>query len=192
MAEILLLHHAQGRTEGVLEFAEEIRQEGHTVHTPDLYGGGRTFDTLEEGVAYAEETGFEQLIDRGERAAALLPKGIVYAGLSLGVMPAQKLAQTREGARGALFFYSCIPSSYFGEWPTGLPVQIHGMQGDPLFTTEGDLEAARALVDSSDRAELFLYPGDRHIFADPSLDSYDEDAALLLKGRVLQFLGSLD
>src|SRR5262245_44898688 len=103
MAEVLLFHHAQGRTAGVIAFADRLRAAGHTVHTPDLYEG-LTFQQLEAGVAHAHSVGFEKLIARGVATADQLPQSIVYAGFSLGVMPAQKLAQTRPGARGALLF----------------------------------------------------------------------------------------
>jgi dienelactone hydrolase len=188
MAEVLLFHHAQGQTEGFAAFADELRRAGHIVHAPDLYDG-RTFPTLEEGVAYAEQIGFGEIIERGVRAADDLPEELVYAGFSLGVLPAQKLAQTRPGARGALLFYSCVPTSEFGtSWPAEVPVQIHGMDADPFFVGEGDIDAARALVESTDQAELFLYPGSEHYFADSSLPSYDADAAALLSRRVLDFL----
>jgi dienelactone hydrolase len=188
MAEVLLFHHAQGQTAGFEAFADELRQAGHTVHTPDLYDG-RTFDSIDEGMAYVEEIGFGEIIQRGERAANALPDELVYAGFSLGVVPAQKLAQTRPGARGALLFYSCVPTSEFGtSWPADVPVQIHGMDADPIFVGEGDIDAARAIVDSTEHAELFLYPGEQHYFADSSLPSYDEAAATLLTQRVLAFL----
>jgi dienelactone hydrolase len=188
MAEVLLFHHAQGRTEGFEAFADELRRAGHTVHTPDLFDG-RTFPSIEEGMAYASEIGFpEEILERGARAANDLPDELVYAGFSLGVLPAQKLAQTRGGARGALLFYSCVPPEFFGEWPAGVPVQIHGMDADPVFVGEGDIEAARELVASAEQAELFLYPGDQHYFADSSLPSYDPDATALLTERVLEFL----
>ena len=190
MAEVLLFHHALGQTAGFNEFADELRHAGHTVHAPDLYDG-RTFATLDEGVAYAEEVGFGEIIERGERAASALPEELVYAGFSLGVLPAQKLAQTRAGARGALLFYSCVPTSEFGtSWPADVPVQIHGMDADPIFVGEGDVDAARAIVDSTEQAELFLYRGSEHYFADSSLPSYDADAAALLIRRVLDFLRS--
>jgi dienelactone hydrolase len=190
MAEVLLFHHAQGQTEGFHAFADELRRAGNTVHTPDLLDG-RTFGSIEEGMAYAEELGFpDEIIERGERAAGELPSELVYAGFSLGVVPAQKLAQTRPGARGALFFYSCVPTKFFGGWPEGVPVQIHGMDADPIFVGEGDVDAARELVDSTENAELFLYPGDQHYFADSSLPSYDAAATALLTRRVLDFLGT--
>jgi dienelactone hydrolase len=192
MAEVLLFHHALGQTAGFHAFADELRRAGHTVHTPDLFDG-RTFGSIDEGIAYAGEVGFGEIIERGERAAGELPSELVYAGFSLGVIPAQKLAQTRAGARGALFFYSCVPTSEFGTpWPADVPVQIHGMDADPIFVDEGDLDAARALVESTEHAELFLYPGDQHYFADSSLPSYDEGAATLLTKRVLAFLEQRD
>ena len=188
MAELLLFHHAQGQTTGFHAFADELRKAGHTVHTPDLFDG-RTFATLEEGMAYAQQLGFpDEILARGERAAEALPHALVYGGFSLGALPAQKLAQTRPGAQGALLFYACVPTEFFGAWPAGVPVQIHGMDNDPVFVGEGDIDAARQLVDSTDDAELFLYPGDQHYFADSSLPSYDPDATALLTQRALDFL----
>ena len=188
MAEVLLFHHAQGQTEGFHAFADELRGAGHTVHTPDLFDG-RTFGSIDEGLAYVGEAGFGAILERGVSAADDLPEGLVYAGFSLGVLPAQRLAQTRPGARGALLFYSCVPVSEFGEaWPEGVPVQIHGADADPFFVDEGDVDAARELVASAEDAELFLYPGDQHYFADSSLPSYDEGATKLLTERVLAFL----
>ncbi len=191
MAEILLFHHAHGLTPGVLAFADDLRAAGHTVHTPDLYAG-RTFATVQEGVAHAQEIGFGEVIGRGVAAAEGLPAGLVYAGFSLGVLPTQALAQNRPGARGALLFAATVPVTEFGpSWPEGVPVQIHAMDHDPFFVDEGDIDAARALVADTDDAELFLYPGDRHLFADSSLPDYDEAAATLQLERVLTFLADL-
>jgi dienelactone hydrolase len=192
MAEVVLFHHAQGLTPGVAAFADELRRAGHTVHAPDLYDG-RTFATLEEGLSYAEEIGFDEVTERGIQAAEALPAELVYAGFSLGLGPAQRLAQTRPGARGALLFYACLPVSEFGpSWPAGVPVQIHAMESDPEFDNGWDLPAARALVEEAEDGELFLYPGDQHLFADSSLPSYDADAAALLGQRVLNFLDRID
>ena len=187
MAEVLLFHHAHGLTDGVRGFADELRAAGHTVHAPDLYGG-RVFDDLDQGLAFVEEIGFGEIIERGGRAAEALPAELVYAGFSLGVVPAQMLTQNRPGARGALFFHACVPASEFGAWPPGVPVQIHAMEADPFFLEEGDIDAARELAGSVQQGELFLYPGDQHLFADRSLASYDAEAAALLTRRVLDFL----
>jgi dienelactone hydrolase len=153
---------------------------------------GRTFETLDEGLDYARGVGFGNVIARGTAAADGLPAELVYAGFSLGVMPAQELAQTRPGARGALLFESCAPTSEFGSgWPDGVPVQVHGMDNDPFFAEEGgDLDAARALAEEAEDAELFLYPGNVHLFADSSLASYDAKAAALLTERALDFLSA--
>ena len=186
MAEVVLYHHIQGLTEGVRAFADQLRQAGHTVHTPDLFGG-RTFDAIEEGMAFAREAGFGALAERGVAAAQGFGPDAVYAGFSFGVMPAQQLAQTRPGARGALLMSGCLPISEFGDaWPEGVPVQVHGKEADPFFAE--DLEVAQALVDSTDQAELFVYPGAEHLFADSSLPAYDAAAAALLTERVLAFL----
>ena len=188
MTEIALFHHALGLTPGVVAFADTLRSAGHTVHAPDLFEG-RTFASIEEGVGYAREVGFGEIMSRASRAVEPLPRELVYIGFSLGVVPAQMLAQTREGARGAVLCYSCLPVSEFGEvWPAGVPVQIHGMDADPYFADEGDLDAARDLVSTTDEAELFLYSGDQHYFADTTLPSYRPEAAELLTRRVLEFL----
>lgn len=194
MSEVLLFHHVQGLTEGVMAFADELRRGGHTVHAPDLFDGER-FPTVREGMAWVGEIGFGNLIERGVRTADDLPDRLVYAGFSFGVLPAQSLAQTRPGALGALLFESCVPVSEFGDtWPVGVPVQVHGMDADPFFAGEGDIDAARSLVEEagvSARAELFVYPGDSHLFADSSLPSYDSEASALLMVRVLDFLDGL-
>jgi len=186
MTEVVLYHHVQGLTDGMGSFADELRQAGHTVHTPDLFDG-RTFATIEEGMSYAREAGFEALVERGLAAAEEIRPDSVYAGFSFGVMPAQQLAQTRRGALGAVLMCGCLPVSEFSEvWPTAVPVQVHGKEADEFFAE--DLEAARALVDSAEDAELFLYPGEEHLFADSSLAGYDAEAAALLTERVLAFL----
>jgi dienelactone hydrolase len=190
MAEVLLFHHAQGLTPGVRAFADTLRAGGHTVHTPDLFEG-RTFASIDEGMAHIQEAGFDDLRARGVRTVDGLPAELVYAGFSFGVLPAQQLAQTRPGARGALLCHACLPITgdwAFGPWPDGVPVQIHGMDADPIFVGEGDIDAAREIVATVDDAELFLYPGDQHYFADSSLPSYDAGATELLTRRVLAFL----
>lgn len=183
MAEILLFHHAQGLTEGCLAFADELRVAGHVVRTPDVYEG-RTFGTLAEGIAHAKSVGFDTLADRGTAAAEGMPAELVYAGFSLGVMPAQKLAQTRPGARGALLLHGCADPSYFGPWPGGVRAQIHTMTDDDW----GDADVGRAMADAIADVELFLYPGSQHLFTDRSLAEYDEAAAALVMDRALDFL----
>jgi dienelactone hydrolase len=192
MAEVVLFHHVQGLTDGIHAFAEELRAGGHTVHTPDLFDGAHP-TTIEGGIAFAQSIPDETLTDRVDRALAGLPPDLVYAGFSFGAGTAQGLAQTRPGARGALLYESCIPITgewAFGPWPDGVPVQIHGMDKDPIFALEGDLDAARELVETigPELGQLFLYPGDRHLFADSSLPSYDPDAAALVIERSRELL----
>jgi dienelactone hydrolase len=194
MTEVVLYHHIQGLTEGVRSFAEELRQAGHTVHTPDLFDG-RTFATMDEAFAWVREAG-DSLDAKADGAAQALSDGLVYAGISWGVGAAQRLAQTRSGARGALLYEACFPITgeyAFGPWPIGLPVQIHGKAEDEFFARDGDIDFARDLVAAvgPDHAELFVYPGNEHLFVDSSLPSYDADAAALVTQRTRQFLSVL-
>lgn len=189
MAEIVLYHHVQGLTDGVAAFAEELRGSGHTVHVPDMFEG-RTFGSIEEGFAYAGEAGFDTIRQRGVADTPSSSSGLVYAGFSFGVAIAQRLAQTRDDARGALLIDACLPVSEFGPaWPESVPVQIHGKEDDEFF--EEDLPAARDLADSAPSAELFVYPGDQHLFADSSLGSFDAGATELLLERVRGFLAAV-
>ena len=195
MAEVVLFHHVQGLTEGMRGFAGQLRAGGHTVHTPDLLDGARPA-TVEEGIALTQGIGEKALNERADRFVADLPGGLVYAGFSFGAATAQRLAQTTPGARGALLYEACIPITgdwAFGPWPAGVPVQIHGMDKDPFFALEGDLDAARELVDTigPDLGELFTYAGDQHLFTDSSLPSYDPAATAQVLDRSRAFLDRL-
>jgi dienelactone hydrolase len=195
MAEVVLFHHVQGLTDGVQQFAEQLRAGGHTVHTPDVFEGEQP-STVEDGIAHVRSVGDEVLGERVERAVAELPDDVVYAGFSWGAAEAQRLAQTRAGARGALLYESCVAITgewTFGPWPDGVPVQVHGMDQDPIFALEGDLAAARELVEvlGPRLAQLFVYPGDRHLFTDSSLPSYDAEATSLVVQRSRDFLDAL-
>jgi dienelactone hydrolase len=191
MVQVLLFHHSRGRTPGFQAFADGIRATGHEVHTPDLFDG-RTFDSIDDGMAHIRGVGFDDLIDRGVACAGELPTDIVYAGVSFGVMVAQKLTQTRPGARGAVLVGSAAPPDYFGTpWPAGVPVQFHAKDADPFFVGEGDIGYARAIVAASTRGELFLYPGDGHLFVDSDAADHDADATVLVHRRVGEFLAGL-
>jgi dienelactone hydrolase len=192
MAQVVLFHHVQGLTSGVRAFAERLRAGGHAVHVPDLFGG-QVAGTIEDGLALVSQIGDEELDKRVDQAVAGLPPGLVYGGFSLGGANAQRLAQTRPGARGALLYESCLPISgdwAIGPWPDGVPVQVHGMDADPFFAREGDLAAARELVAAvgPGLGQLFTYPGNKHLFTDSSLPSYDAAAAELVIERSLEFL----
>ncbi len=193
MATILLFHHALGQTPGFLGFAEHLRRAGHTVHTPDLYDG-LVFDDLDAGVAHAESLTMERLITQGVAAAdELAPQGSVppplaVAGFSLGTLPAQAIAQRRSDVRAALLYHGGLPSEVFGgAWPQQVAVQIHVMQDDPWR----DVDENQALIDEATDGELFVYPGDRHLFADPSTPDHDPVAARLLLERSLDLLNRL-
>ena len=188
MTEILLFHHVQGLTAGVHRLADELRAAGHVVHTPDFFEGA-TFSSIDDGFAAMRARGEGAVGRWADAVVADLPADVVYAGISLGVMSAQRLAQTRPGALGAVLLEACVPASEFGAgWPAGVPVQVHGMEHDPFFGLEGDIDAARELVASVDDGELFVYPGDVHLFTDSSLPSYDEAATALVVERVLGLL----
>jgi len=195
MAEVVLFHHVQGLTDGVREFAAELAKGGHIVHTPDLFDGVRPV-SVDEGIAFVQSLGDDELDKRAEAAVAGLPADIVYGGFSFGGATAQAFAQMRPGARGALLYESCVSLTEdwsFGPWPDGLPVQIHGMEADPFFAGEGDLAAAEELVAivGPQLAELFTYPGDAHLFTDSSLPSYNKEATALVLHRSLEFLDKL-
>jgi dienelactone hydrolase len=195
MAEVVLFHHVQGLTDGVRAFAEELRLGGHTVHTPDLFDG-RQPATIDEGAALVRSLGDEVVDERADKALADLPDGLVFGGFSFGASTAQRLAQTRPGARGALLYEACLPITgewAIGPWPEDVPVQVHGMDQDPFFALEGDIDAARELVDTvgPQLGTLFVYPGDQHLFTDSSLPSYDPGATALVIQRSREFLDRL-
>jgi dienelactone hydrolase len=195
MAEVVLFHHVQGLTDGVRAFAEELGKNGHTVHTPDLFDGERPA-TVEDGIALVQQIGDEELDRRANATVDSLPPDLVYGGFSFGGATAQGFAQTRPGARGALLYESCVSLTAdwsFGPWPAGVGVQIHGMDHDPFFADEGDLDAARELVAivGPRLAELFTYPGSKHLFTDSSLPSYDPAATALVLHRSVEFLDKL-
>jgi dienelactone hydrolase len=182
VAEVVLFHHALGLTDAVRGFADDLREAGHTVHTPDLFDG-RTFETVEDGMAYSEERGGPTAaVERARAAVEPLPSEVVYVGFSLGVLPAQSLAQTRPGARGTVLCYAALPLGEWGDnwpatWPDGVSLQLHILDGDE------DLEIAQGLAATVPGAELFVYPGSEHYFAE-----HDDEAASLLTQRVLDFL----
>jgi dienelactone hydrolase len=195
VTEVVLFHHVQGLTDGVQAFAEALREAGHTVHTPDLFEG-EVLASIDDGMAFADEVGGEAITERADSAVADLPEALAFAGFSFGAGEAQRLAQTRPGARGALLYEGCMPISgewAIGPWPAGVAVQIHGMDEDPFFGKGGDLDFARELVETvgPELAELFVYPGDRHLFIDSSLPSYDAEATGQVVERSRAFLDGL-
>ena len=186
MTEVILFHHVQGRTPGVVAFAEALSAAGHDVAVPDLFDGA-TFPTVEAGMAHVGEIGRRTVAERGAAAADAVPGPVVYAGMSLGVVRAQEFAQTRAGARGALLLHAGVPAEAFGGWPPGVALQVHVHADDPL----GDVEDCRELVAGVEGAELFLYPGSSHLFTDASLPDHDAEQTALVLERSLAFLTRL-
>ncbi|WP_210603589.1 dienelactone hydrolase family protein [Brevibacterium oceani] len=186
MSTLVLLHSALGRTPGMDAIAERFTAAGHTVHTPDCYDG-RTFTTAEAGVGHSQEVGFTTLVDRATKACADLGDQIVFGGFSLGAALAQQMGKNDPRARGVLLFHGGgFPKPT--RWQRDVPVQIH-FSVDDEWRTPGTIET---LMESVARAEAqaanFLYPGSTHLFSDPTLLDYREEAADLLYSRALAFL----
>lgn len=187
MAEIVLFHHACGLTDGMHVFADRLRAGGHQVTLPDLFGG-TTFSVVEEGVAYVEDLGVEEIVSRGKAAVADLPSGLVYGGISLGALPAQQCGQNRPGTRAVLLYEGGVPLSFFGEdWPGGIGLQIHAKRDDAW----AEVDVLQALARAVPGAELHLYPGSQHLFTDSSLDAYDAAATEAVVDRTLSWLSRL-
>jgi dienelactone hydrolase len=185
MADVILFHHALGVTDGVMAFADQVRDGGNHVTVPDLFGG-TTFETIEGGIAYEEQLGWDEMIARSEAAVAPLPPEVVIGGFSLGAVYAQRLAQRRPGALGALLYHGgdIPPAEFEVPWPDGVEVQVHVSEGDKWFNREG----GEQLVSEVRGGELFLYPGSGHLFTDCSWEEYDEASTTLVIERTLAFL----
>ena len=185
--DVVLFHHALGQTPGFLGFGDDLRAADHAVTTPDLYDQ-RVFADLDEGVAFADRMGTAEFIGRAMRAVADLPPRVVYAGFSLGSVAAQALTQGRPGAAGALLYHGGAAPRWFPQpWPPEVPVQIHTSENDPWV----DVEECRELAADASRAEVYIYPGSAHLFADPDSGEYEAAAAGLLLERSLEFLATL-
>jgi dienelactone hydrolase len=187
VTDVVLFHHAQGLTAGVHAFADRLRGAGHQVTVPDLYAGV-TFTSLDAGVAHAEEIGMQEITDRGVAAVQGLPDKLVYAGFSLGALPAQKLAQTRPGALGAIIYHGGVPLSTYGEaWPATVPLQLHVAEEDEW----SEVDVAQDLAAAAPAGEAFSYPGSAHLTTDSSLSEYQPETAALILRRSLDFLSRL-
>lgn len=190
MTEIIVLHHALGLTAGVEAFGNALAVAGHDVVTPDLFDGA-TFDTVDAGVAHAQTIGFDAIAEIGARAADACGDQIVVVGFSLGVLPAQKIAQQRPGVAAAVLCHSAIPLGFFGEtWPSGVALQIHAGERDPFV--EEDREAIDQLIGTAPNSELHWYDTSAHLVADATSTDYDAPLASLIVTRTLEFLARLD
>ena len=182
MAHVLLFHHVCGRTPGVLALADRLVAAGHQVTVPDLLEG-RTFDTVAEGVEHVEAVGFDVVVARGVAAAEDLPGALVAVGISLGAMPAMRLAVHRPGVRGVVCLEGIVSPTHYGAWPVGLPLQAHAARDDDW----AEVPILERVVADCD-GELFLYDGEEHLFTDSSLPAHDAAATDLVVERVLSFL----
>lgn len=188
MAHIVLFHHVLGLTSGVLSLAEALRDGGHEVTTPDLFER-RTFPDLPSGLTHVGQLGDDTLLHRAEAACADLPADVVYAGLSLGVSPAQHMLQTRPGARGALLLHAFIdPAQVAGVWPARCPVDVFATDADPFFVEDGDHDAAVRWAQTHPELRIHLYPGDGHLFTEPTSPDYDAATTRQLVGDLLTAL----
>lgn len=187
MATVVIFHHVLGVTPGVEHLADVLRAKGHEVVVPDFFDG-QTFSSIDDGFAEVQRRGFDKMERWANETVAGLPQDSFYLGISLGAMSAQRIAQTRLGAVGAILLEACIPSAEFGDWPHHLKAQIHGADHDPFFAGDGDLAAARDLATRFEGVQLFTYPGDQHLFLDSSLESFDADAFRTVTERIEAFL----
>lgn len=187
MIDVIVYHHALGVTAGVQAFADRLIAAGHRVMVPDLYEG-ETFATVDEGVEHAEAVGFDTIIDRGVAAATATDGRFAVVGFSLGVLPAQNLAQTHRRAAGAVLCHAAIPLGTFADsWPEGVALQLHNAPDDGW----GDFAEAEALAAAVPGAELFAYETSAHLAADSSTDDYNADIAEQIIGRTLALLAAL-
>lgn len=190
MAEILLFHHALGLTTGVGAFGNALAAGGHDVITPDLFAGA-TFETVEAGVAHAEMIGFEQIAALGADAAEACGEHIAVIGFSLGVLPAQKLAQQRPGVDAAVLCHSALPLGFFADtWPAEVALQIHAGERDP-FVVE-DRDAIDQLLGAAATSDMHWYDTEAHLFADVTSPDFDPALAGQTVTRTLEFLARLD
>lgn len=187
---IMLFHSTYGLRPAVHAAADRLRAAGHEVWTPDLFEG-RTFDTVEEGMAFQEGLGKDELLKRAILAAApYSERGLVYAGFSLGAATAQTLALGDDKARGLLLLHgtSDIAESASVD---GLPVQLHVAEPDPFesddWLSAWYLRMGRAGAD----VEIYRYAGAGHLFTDPDLDDYDAEAAAATWRTATGFLETL-
>ncbi|MFB9365403.1 dienelactone hydrolase family protein [Kitasatospora sp. NPDC001664] len=192
MAQIVLFHSVYGLRPAVHRAAERLRAAGHEVHTPDFFEG-RTFEDVEEAMAYKEELGSEELLRRAVTAVAplLVPDArLVYAGYSLGAALAQNLALADEKALGLLLLHGT--SDIREDAATSLPVQLHVAEPD-AFEPEDWLNAWYLnMTKAGADVEIHRYRGAGHLYTDAELPDYDAEAAERTWAVALDFLAELD
>jgi dienelactone hydrolase len=189
MAEIILLHSAQGLRPGVTAAAGALGEGGHVVRTPDYYDG-EVFDDLDSGLRKRDEIGSGELERRFLEIGSRVERPVVFAGFSLGGFGAQLLAATHPLARGLLLYHGCasVADVTGGAWPSAVPVQLHYAEGDPWVAAE---EVASLRAGAGSLFECFTYPGNVHLFADLDLPGYSAESATLMWKRSRDFLSRI-
>jgi len=191
MSDIALFHSSLGVRPGITDAAARLRADGHQVLVVDQYDG-RVFDDYGDADRYVERVGFPELMRRAVHAVRDLPDGFLTAGFSNGAGMAEYVA-TRRPCRGVLMLSGALPVAMLGAagWPAGVPAQIHYTQGDPHRRQEWTDTVIDEIRTAGASVQVFDYPGNGHLFTDPSLPAeYDEHAAALLWQRALRFCRS--
>ena len=143
MAEILLFHHAQGQTPASTPSPRAPGRGAHGAHAGRLRRTHLRRPSTRHG--HARRDRLRRGLRARRHAADGLPEGLALRQASRwGDARAEPGPDRREPggpAAGGL-----RPDLGVGSgWPDGVPVQVHGMDGDPYFAEEGgDIDAARA------------------------------------------------
>jgi dienelactone hydrolase len=199
MARIALFHSVLGVRAGVRDAAHRLQAAGHEVTIVDQYGG-RVFDDYDEADAFASGIGFPDLMRSALDAVAGWPDGFLVAGFSNGGGMAEFVA-TQRAVAGAVLLAGVVPVEEIGpyappgtvppaglRWLRGAPVQIHYSQGDPYRNQDWIDSFAASVRAAGGVVESFDYPGEGHLFTDPSLPAeFDAASTDLLWQRVLAF-----
>ncbi|SCE11975.1 Dienelactone hydrolase [Streptomyces sp. DvalAA-43] len=187
---IMLFHSTYGLRPAVHAAADRLRAAGHEVQVPDLFEG-HTFDTVEEGLAFKEEVGKDELLRRAVLAAApYSDRGLVYAGFSFGASTAQTLALGDEKARGLLMFHGTSDIAENASVDE-LPVQLHVADPDPFETHDWLNSWYLQMQRTGADVEVYRYPGAGHLFTDAELPDFDQASAELAWKVALGFLATL-
>jgi dienelactone hydrolase len=190
--EIVLFHSAYGLRPAVAEFAEALRAEGHTVHTPDLFDG-EVFSRLEDGLKKRDSVGIQGLMKKAAVVAAQTPGATVFAGFSLGAAAAFAAGVRLPGTRALVLMHGALDPTHMGihSWPKGISVQVHYARGDEWVEEESVLALQEAVRASGAGFESHQYDCKGHLFADNGLPDYDAASARLMTESVLGFLRAL-
>jgi carboxymethylenebutenolidase len=185
---VLVLHEFFGLQSSFKAIADRLNAEGFTVLAPDLYDG-KLASTVDEARALAESLDIDATLRRLRAAAAFLTEnwhprlGIV--GFSLGTDFAVALAS--EQPPEAIVLYYGTGEVEHSNWrgPT-----LGHFAADDEWTPLAEVEEEFAgLVETGMEAEMHVYPGTGHWFANAAVpDAYDPAAAETALVRTSEFL----